>query len=640
MVDGTPVRDHMLKMMGFLNELDILGAIIDAETQVDIVLASLLGSFKEFVMTYHMNKLIMTLTELLNQLQATEDLLKTNNKSAFIAEGSVPSASKPKGKGKQKGKGQGSKKKALAVKNKKTFKKKSSKGNDACFHCGKPGHWKQNCRSYLASKQGDKLSQGMLQVFVVETNMIGPAFSWCVDTGATSHIRNVLQRFRISRRLTKGELILQVGTDATVAVQAVGDFHLVFSSGYLLLKDCLYVPSIRRNLISISKLISDGYSVNFNKNSVFIKKENYIIVEGTCSNGLYLINAKEIVSNIESIPRVDVPNLKRARNMVIPAQLWHLRLCHIGIERITSWNDAFLEEEFIQDASEMERIALEEQSDNLIERYEETKEESNEPTPTLRHSIREIKRPRRYLYLAEEINPNMEEMDPLNYREAMLDIDVSKWLDAMKSEMDSMYSNKVWTLVVPPEGIKLIGCKWIFKRKKGLDGKVETYKARLVAKGYTQKARIDYEETFLPVAMLKSIRILLAIAVHYDYEIWQMDIKTVFLNGNIQEDIYMVQPEGFDAAGEDNQKVCKLQRSIYGLKQASRSWNHRFDQVVKEFGFSQNIDEACVYKKFNVSVVTFLVLYVDDIVLIGNDVGMLSNTKLWLSSTFAMKDLG
>ncbi|XP_077227040.1 putative mitochondrial protein AtMg00820 [Tasmannia lanceolata] len=137
----------------------------------------------------------------------------------------------------------------------------------------------------------------------------------------------------------------------------------------------------------------------------------------------------------------------------------------------------------------------------------------------LRHSIRKIRRPSRYLYLGEEINPNIEETDPLNYNEAMLDIDASKLLDAVKSEMDSMYSNKVWTLVDPPEGIEPIGCKWIFKRKKGPDGKVETYKARLVAKGYTQKARIDYEETFLPVAMLKSITILLAIAAHYDFEI-------------------------------------------------------------------------------------------------------------------------
>ena len=108
--------------------------------------------------------------------------------------------------------------------------------------------------------------------------------------------------------------------------------------------------------------------------------------------------------------------------------------------------------------------------------------------------------------------------------------------------MESMYSNQVWTLVDPAVGVKPIGCKWIYKRKRGIDGKVETFKARLVAKGYTQKEGFDYEETFSPVAMIKSIRILLSIANHMDYEIWQMDVKTAFLNGSLDETIYMVQP--------------------------------------------------------------------------------------------------
>ena len=106
-----------------------------------------------------------------------------------------------------------------------------------------------------------------------------------------------------------------------------------------------------------------------------------------------------------------------------------------------------------------------------------------------------------------------------------------------------------------------------------------------MAKGYTQKEGFDYEETFSPVAMIKSIRILLSIAAHMDYEIWQIDVKTTFLNGSLEETIYMVQPEGFIAKGQEK-KVCKLQKSIYGLKQASRSWNKKSDKSVKSFGFS------------------------------------------------------
>ena len=127
----------------------------------------------------------------------------------------------------------------------------------------------------------------------------------------------------------------------------------------------------------------------------------------------------------------------------------------------------------------------------------------------------------------------------------------------MKSEMDSMYQNQVWTLVDIPEGVKPIRCKWVFKKKTDMEGNVQTYKARLVAKGFRQKHGIDYDETFSPVAMVKSIRILLAIAAYYDYEIWQMDVKTSFLNGNLKKDVYMTQPKGF--VDPDNaRKVYKL----------------------------------------------------------------------------------
>ena len=117
-----------------------------------------------------------------------------------------------------------------------------------------------------------------------------------------------------------------------------------------------------------------------------------------------------------------------------------------------------------------------------------------------------------------------------------------------------------------------------------------------------------------------------------------MDVKTTFLNRNLLEDVYMIQPKGFTS--KDGRKVCKLQKPIYGLKQASRSWNIRFDETIKEFGFSQNQDEACVYKKVSGSVVVFLVLYVDDILLNGNDVSILQSVKIWLSKNFSMKDLG
>ena len=208
----------------------------------------------------------------------------------------------------------------------------------------------------------------------------------------------------------------------------------------------------------------------------------------------------------------------------------------------------------------------------------------------------------------------------------------------MKSEMQSMYDNQVWTLIDPTDGLKTIGCKWVSKRKTDMDGNVHTFTARLVTKAFRQTHDIDYDETFSPVAMLKSIQILLAIAAYYDYEIWQMDVKIAFLNGNLLENVYMTQPKGF-VNPKNSGKICKLQRSIYGLKQVSRSWNLHFDKAIKEFDFIKNEDESCVYKKVSGSTVVFLVLYVDDILLIENDIPILQNVKSWLGNFFSMKDL-
>nr|GEW99784.1 retrotransposon protein, putative, Ty1-copia subclass [Tanacetum cinerariifolium] len=201
-----------------------------------------------------------------------------------------------------------------------------------------------------------------------------------------------------------------------------------------------------------------------------------------------------------------------------------------------------------------------------------------------------------------------------------------------------MKDNEVWVLVGLPLNGKTVGSKWLFKKKTDIDGNVHIYKARLVAKGFSQTPGIDYEETFSLVADIRAIRILIAIAAYYDYEIWQMDVKTAFLNGYLNEEVYMEQPKGFVNPKYLN-RVCKLKRSIYGLKQASRQWNKRFDDEIKKFSFTQNRDEPCVYIKASWSNITFIILYVDDILLMGNSIPMLQSVKTYLGKCFTMKDL-
>ena len=133
-----------------------------------------------------------------------------------------------------------------------------------------------------------------------------------------------------------------------------------------------------------------------------------------------------------------------------------------------------------------------------------------------------------------------------------------------------------------------------FKTKRDSKGNIVRYKARLVAKVFTQKEDIDYKETFSPVSSKDSFRIIMTLVAHYDLELHQMDVKTVFLNGNINETIYMVQPKNFES-NNSKQLVCKLKKSIYGLKQASRQWYRNFDQVITSFGFKENTVDQCIY---------------------------------------------
>lgn len=904
MPEGSSVHEHGLKMINYIEQLQRLDVGMDADLTIDIVLQSLPHSFSQFVMNYYMNKMGVTLPELLNMLVTAEGAMIRTKGSALIVDVGKASSSrtgyKPKSKPKQKG-NKWKKGKQANLKPKAGIKKNGNNKNDKgrCFECGELGHWKRNCKIYLASIKDN--TSGMSNMLFIETELsVSSTSDWVLDTGASSHICNSMQDLKESRRLSRGQESLRVGNGARVAALAVGTCYLTLSSGYVLsLQDCLFVPNIVRNIISISALCNNGYYLVFEKNQCSLKLNDDLIGTGIMMNGLYYLNTNGSINSIEHTKNARNP--KRLRDEGNPTYMWHLRLGHISEKRIHSlvkdghfgslaieplptcesclmgkmtkspfvghgeraadilglihsdvcgpfksiarggysyfitftddhsrlgyvylmryksesfekfkefrnevekqtskhikvlrsdrggeylstdfldhlkdngilsqwtppgtpqlngvserrnrtlldmvrsmmsytdlpisfwgyaletatyilnrvpsksvpqtpyeiWNGKkpslnhvkiwgcpayvkkhdvdklearsdkcrfvgypkeslgyyfyhpteqkvfvskfaiFLEKEFLQEGSKGNKVELE----------EEFNEPQNQPmipfevgpsnTQPLRKSIRVSAPPERYGYLlqGDEIfhlgnidYPN----DPNTYKEAMSDIDSRKWQEAMKSEMDSMYTNQVWTLVDPPEGIVPIGCKWIYKRKIGSDGKIETYKARLVAKGYKQRQGVDYEETFSPVAMLKSIRILLAIAAHYDYEIWQMDVKTAFLNGNIVEDLYMEQPEGFISSGEDH-KVCKLKRSIYGLKQASRNWNIRFDEAIKSFGFLQNMDEPCVYKKISGKAISFLILYVDDILLIGNDVGVLSSVKLWLSQNFSMKDLG
>ena len=219
-----------------------------------------------------------------------------------------------------------------------------------------------------------------------------------------------------------------------------------------------------------------------------------------------------------------------------------------------------------------------------------------------------------------QVVEEMELHEPSTYKEAVSGTESAQWLVAMGDEMESLHKNQTWELVRLPTERKIITCKWIFKKKEGTSPTEGIkYKARVVARGFHQIEGVDYNEIFSPVVRHTSIRVLLAIVAHQDLELEQLDVKTAFLHGELEEEIYMTQPDGFHVPGKENH-VCKLRKSLYGLKQSPRQWYKRFDSYMMQLGYNRSSFDSCVYyNKLKDGSRIYLALYVDDMLIASRD---------------------
>lgn len=204
--------------------------------------------------------------------------------------------------------------------------------------------------------------------------------------------------------------------------------------------------------------------------------------------------------------------------------------------------------------------------------------------------------------------------DPKSVKQAMNSKESEKWQDAMKKEYKSLLDNGTWKLVEKPRDKNVIGCKWIFSTKRLADGTIEKYKARLVAQGCYQRYNQDYTETYAPVIRHPTIRLILSLAVKYKLLVKHVDVVAAYLNGELKEEVYMKQPEMFTVKGQEN-LVCKLEKSLYGLKQAGREWNHKINEILANMEFKQCKTDSCVFVKRNGNEINIIALYVDDILL-------------------------
>ena len=234
--------------------------------------------------------------------------------------------------------------------------------------------------------------------------------------------------------------------------------------------------------------------------------------------------------------------------------------------------------------------------------------------------------------------------EPETYAEALSGPDKARWKEAINEELDSLYDNKTWVITGLPRDRTPVKCKWVFREKKGAAGETIRYKARLVAKGFTQQYGVDYLETYAPVVKLASLRILLAIAAFYGYEIHQGDIKTAYLLGQLTEEIYMEIPEGVarPTPGNDTRRrVCRLLRGLYGLKQSGRIWNKAWDEyLIGKCQFKRSSEDYAVYYRIgNSGTPLWTLIWVDDVLWIGTPTDI-HEAKQELSKQFPLKDLG
>lgn len=234
-----------------------------------------------------------------------------------------------------------------------------------------------------------------------------------------------------------------------------------------------------------------------------------------------------------------------------------------------------------------------------------------------------------------ELHLAHEDGEPRSFAEAEGD---AAWRAAMQ-QMDAVERNRTWELADLLAGHHAITLKWVFKLKKDEAGAVIKHKARLVARGFVQQEGVDFDDAFVPVARMESVRLLLALAAQEGWRVHHMDVKSAFLNGDLKEEVYVRQPPGFVIPGKEN-KVLRLRKALYGLRQAPRAWNDKLDSTLKKVGFQQSPHEASVYRRGKGGNALLVGVYVDDLVITGSKEEEVEEFKAQMKATFQMSDLG
>ncbi|RVX02495.1 Retrovirus-related Pol polyprotein from transposon TNT 1-94 [Vitis vinifera] len=668
--DEKPLLPQIHELQVIVNKLKVLKIELPEAFQVGAIVAKLPSSWKGYRKRILHKSEDYSLEEIQKHLRIEEesrsrDKMVEESNGGTNKANAISKANHPRGKNNNNKKNSGNY--MSPKKNQEQFKGKKG----PCFVCGKPGHYARECRFRKDQKGAvvnaidEEIIATLSDVCVVQGKVQG----WWYDTCAKVHVTYDKSLFKTFED-AKGNQEVQMGNEGKSKVLGKGTIEVVFTSGKkVTLTNVLYVPDMNKNLVSGDLLGKPGIKAVFESGKLILSKSGNFVGKG----------------------------IPMKKNEISPYELWKGRKPNIGYFKVwgclayckktdpnkTKLSPRVIKCAFVGYASNSKAYRLLDLESNVIiesrevEFFENLLSDSNSQVPTSvgesleetpskvieqpivpRKSQRarkekvlgsdEIDSQRISFYLVEGNREDIIrkipivlqiEEDPKTYKEAMASRDVAFWKEAINDEMDSIMSNQTWELVDLPPGSKPIGCKWVFRRKYHTDGMIQTFKARLVAKGFKQREGIDYFDTYAPVARTTSIRILFALASIHNLFVHQMDVKTAFLNGDLNEEVYMEQPEGFVLPGNEN-KVCKLVKSLYGLKQAPKQWHEKFDHAILSNGFRHNNADKCLYSKTCDDYMIIVCLYVDDMLILSDDMRGIIETKKFLSSTFKMKDLG
>ncbi|GJV62248.1 zinc finger, CCHC-type containing protein [Tanacetum coccineum] len=631
------------------------------------------------------------------------------------------------------------------------------------------GHFKRDCRSGNKknanagdSKKGYKdQSQDQCQNLVPVWNRFikcsvslisealyvhVDAIAWWIDSDATTHVCKDRCWFKTYEPVKDGS-ILYMGDDHFAPVHGRGSVVLEFSSGKsITLFNVLYVPKLRKNLISGPVLNKCGYKQVYESDKYILSKSGVFVGFGYYNNGLFMLNLNKILDDSDPV--------YMSSSTFVNSSLWHAHLGYVHYKRMLKMSKddlipvidentkkyrggGYYDPVFFQSVgiihetiapytpqqngvAKRKNRALKEMVNSMLS-YSGLSEgfwgesmltacyllnrvpnKSNETTSyelwyKKRLNLLFLRNSKAYRFYVIEPNdsvsinsiidakdtifdenrfssihrpndiiPNLDESQRDDHSNDVLSkilkprkgkrvrkaksygSDFQLYLvegsrdqkEAIDDEIGSIMESNTWVLSDLPPECKPLGCKWIFKRKMKVDGTIDKFKARLIIQCFRQKEGIDYFDTYTPVARITTIRLLLALAAIHNLVIHQMDVKTTFLNCDLDEEVYMEQPKGFVMPGNEH-KVCKLVKSLYGLKQTPKQWHQKFDEVVLSSGFSLNQSDKCVYSKFDSSDKGVIIcLYVDDMLIFGTEQNQVDKTKKFLSLRFSMKDMG